>query len=342
MLLRAPLLLARAASLRSPRPLLSSPRAHAAPSEAASPADLAAAAEASLSEAQPSLSPELAALAAAEARVAAAMAQLAAFEADARREEAARAAAGTADAALALANAELDAADAAAAAAAADRAAAEQAAAAASGPLGFVSALLYRQQAPATQLKASSKWAEPVDEDAERGQSGLAALVSGGAGATSHALPLLLLSGVGGFNPVDAAAVAVSCALFGVVYRYACVFLRAFVLFSTRSCVNASQAAARFQPGPERRRHRRVWPDAGPRPSLRPVFCLGVVPRKHRHNRCGHSAGRRGASVGARGRGGPRVCAVGGSAGGCARRAAACAVWRGGAGGARQMMCAWR
>ena len=62
-----------------------------------------------------------------------------------------------------------------------------------------------------------AKWATPIDEDAEKIESGKAAALSGVGGA-ALATPLILSQGGGAISIAIAAA---SCAVFGVTYRYA-------------------------------------------------------------------------------------------------------------------------
>jgi len=62
-----------------------------------------------------------------------------------------------------------------------------------------------------------AKWATPIDEDAEKVESGKAAALSGVGGA-ALATPLILSQGGGAISIAIAAA---SCAVFGVTYRYA-------------------------------------------------------------------------------------------------------------------------
>ena len=155
----------------------------------------------------PVISAELVALAKAEARVAAAQAAMAEFEAQlagsSDAEQAQAAAERGADADVVSALAALDAAEARLQQATALR----QEAQAAAGPLGGL----------LSSGGGASKWAQPVDDGAERIESAKAAAAAGAAGAFAAA-PLAAASSSGS---LDLAVVFASCALFGVVYRYA-------------------------------------------------------------------------------------------------------------------------
>ncbi len=153
---------------------------------------------------------ELVKLARAEARMAAAQAAVDAFERDAASgddlAQAQAAAERGADADVASARSELAAAEALFIEAARSRKDAQ----AAAGPLG---ALLAGSSGAARE----SKWSQPVDDAAERVESAKAAAAAGAAGVLAAA-PLAAAAPDAG---VALGVVLASCALFGVVYRYA-------------------------------------------------------------------------------------------------------------------------
>lgn len=178
-----------------------------------------ASAEAQLGTLSPEAMAEVQKLAAAEARVAAARAAVEQFEqrlaADGDASQTGVSAAQlAADDEVARAQADLEAAAAAYAAAAADREAAQQAYDAAGSPLSLF--------ASGGEVAGQPKWAAAgIDDTAERLESAKAAALAGvtGFGAT---LPFSLAASSSLENVlISTASVAVSCALMGVVWRYA-------------------------------------------------------------------------------------------------------------------------